>query len=1192
MDSQGRIFIADTANNRVRQLGRDGAISAVAGTGAAGYQGDGGGALQAQLSAPASVSVGRGSILYVADASNNCVRQIGGERKIRTYGGTGTAGYGGDGGPAQQAQLNSPQAVAFAPDGRAYVADTQNGAACRLGPQMRPAQQPEIQIASEDGDEVYVFGPEGRHLGTKHALTGEWLYHFQYDPENRLIGILDRNGKLTRILRDVDGTPTGIQAPFGQVTVLNVDTNNWLTSVANPAGEAVVLGHNDNGLLDSITGPRTFTYEVDYTDIGYVAAASDPSGGTTTFSRVAGLDGREVTRTLPLGQVVVHGISNRSDGAESQVTTYPDGSWSQVIRFADGVTSNRSPAGELSRVVEVPDPRFGMQAPMIRETILATPGGIVATSQHRRAVQRPDPRAIFPIQSQRDETIVNGRTNVVFYDASNLTTTITSPMGRRTTVRTDEVGRPLEFARYDWVPLNYTYNTNGQVAAIIQGTGPGARTLRLGYDPSGWLGSRTNALNQVAQFRYDAAGRPTNAVRADGQILALAYDGEGNPTSIAPPGRPAHVFSYTPVGLLSGYEPPAIGGATNRKTFAWNAARQPASITRADGVAISYTYDTTGQLSRISMPGNDLIYTYNAQGQIASLSATNENLTIGYDYDGHTRVGMALTGPVTGTVAATMDNNFWITTLSVNGGAIQSNSYDSDGRLVAAGDLLLIRNPTNGSVSRTVLGGFTNEYQYNSFGELAGVAVFYKGTNLYSAGYGRDALGRITNRVESIGLAPPQANAFQYDPAGRLVRVVKPGLQNFDYQYDANGNRTNYLRPGQPPCSGTFDLQDRILTCGSNTYAWSTDGELTNVAAGTSSTAYRYDAFGNLTGAVLPGGTNVEYLVDGMGRRVGKKVGGVLRRGFLYGAPTRVVAELDGSNQAVSVFVYASQANVPDYMVRSGATYRIISDHLGSPRLVVDVQTGAVVQQMDHDEFGRVLLDTNPGFQPFGFAGGLYDPDTRLVHFDAREYDPETGRWTSRDPVLFAGADANLYAYIHNDPVNGRDPLGTGPATGNQSPASSSQPSLGHEQGHSHPIPPNMPVYVIIGAHASYGEASIDNPNGAHGYMNNFQHWMDVNNYCLNYTSGHYVEIIEIINAEEHVVGIAPVEDFNFNYVAAEPRPPTFWQGLYMLPGWTVSTLSEHFQASLQVPWDRLHGQEYWDAANYPEGYLQNHPQQ
>ena len=92
----------------------------------------------------------------------------------------------------------------------------------------------------------------------------------------------------------------------------------------------------------------------------------------------------------------------------------------------------------------------------------------------------------------------------------------------------------------------------------------------------------------------------------------------------------------------------------------------------------------------------------------------------------------------------------------------------------------------------------------------------------------------------------------------------------------------------------------------------------------------------------------------------------------------------------------------------------------------IKAATGAVAQRINYDEFGRVLSDTNPGFQPVGFAGGLYDPDTGLVRFGARDYDAFTGRWTARDPILFEGGQSNLYAYVGNDPVNRTDPEGLG----------------------------------------------------------------------------------------------------------------------------------------------------------------------
>jgi len=136
----------------------------------------------------------------------------------------------------------------------------------------------------------------------------------------------------------------------------------------------------------------------------------------------------------------------------------------------------------------------------------------------------------------------------------------------------------------------------------------------------------------------------------------------------------------------------------------------------------------------------------------------------------------------------------------------------------------------------------------------------------------------------------------------------------------------------------------------------------------------------------------------------------------------------DGSVR--SRFVYGTRSTVPDFMLRDGHRFRIVSDDLGSPRLVVDVDSGDVVQRLDYDAFGRVVRDTNRGFQPFGFAGGLYDADTGLVRFGARDYDPETGRWTAHDPIDFAAGDSNLYGYVLGDPVNLVDPSGLYVETG------------------------------------------------------------------------------------------------------------------------------------------------------------------
>ena len=261
--------------------------------------------------------------------------------------------------------------------------------------------------------------------------------------------------------------------------------------------------------------------------------------------------------------------------------------------------------------------------------------------------------------------------------------------------------------------------------------------------------------------------------------------------------------------------------------------------------------------------------------------------------------------------------------------------------------------------------------------------------------------------------------AYQYDLAGRLAEVKVNGLLSASYAYDANGNRLS--RNG---VSGTYDAQDRLLSYGGTSYSYTANGELKRKTQGGASSEYAYDSLGNLLQVQLPGDLHIDYLIDGRNRRIGKKVNGTLVQGFLYQDQLKPIAELDGSGTIVSRFVYADQLNVPAYMTKGGQTYRIISDHLGSPRLVVNSATGEIAQRLDYDEFGNVLLDSNPGFQPFGFAGGIYDQQTGLVRFGARDYDPQTGRWTNKDPIRFGGGDSNLYGYVLGDPINAIDIYG------------------------------------------------------------------------------------------------------------------------------------------------------------------------
>jgi len=110
-------------------------------------------------------------------------------------------------------------------------------------------------------------------------------------------------------------------------------------------------------------------------------------------------------------------------------------------------------------------------------------------------------------------------------------------------------------------------------------------------------------------------------------------------------------------------------------------------------------------------------------------------------------------------------------------------------------------------------------------------------------------------------------------------------------------------------------------------------------------------------------------------------------------------------------------------MVKGRVTYRLIANHLGSVRLVVNTSDNSIAQRIDYDEFGNVFQDTNPGFQPFAFVGGFYDQHIKLSWFGALDYDEYSGRWTSKDPIGFGGG-FNIFGYIEGDPINAIDPEG------------------------------------------------------------------------------------------------------------------------------------------------------------------------
>jgi len=286
--------------------------------------------------------------------------------------------------------------------------------------------------------------------------------------------------------------------------------------------------------------------------------------------------------------------------------------------------------------------------------------------------------------------------------------------------------------------------------------------------------------------------------------------------------------------------------------------------------------------------------------------------------------------------------------------------------------------------------------------------------------HARDALGRITQTQETLLAQAAPTRSYTYDPAGRLTSATI-GTSTTTWGYDLNGNRI--AENGAQ--IATYDSEDRLQSWKGNTYAYNAAGDLASKTTPAGATSYTYDAQGSLRKVTLANGKTITYAIDPAGRRTGKTVNGALQWQLVWLNELRPLARLKANNTLDQTYYYGDKPNVPEAMTTSdGKTYRIVSDQNGSVRLVIDASTGEVAQQIDYDTWGQITNDTNPGFQPFGFAGGLHDPDTGLTRFGVRDYDAETGRWTAKDPILFGGGDSNLYGYVQGDPVNFTDTAG------------------------------------------------------------------------------------------------------------------------------------------------------------------------
>jgi RHS repeat-associated protein len=549
----------------------------------------------------------------------------------------------------------------------------------------------------------------------------------------------------------------------------------------------------------------------------------------------------------------------------------------------------------------------------------------------------------------------------------------------------------------------------------LTSTTTGNRTSHITYDTQGNIASIVTADGKILNYAYDSMNRIKTQTLPDSSMIGYKYDADGNMTVLTNPKRVNYGFDYTKVNLRKTMATILSGNYQ----YVYDKERNLKSLTFPSGKKIVNTY-ASGLLK--TMTASEVItnFTYGCSSLLAGVTKGSDKVT--YGYDGTLLISDTRSGLLNQFIGYSYNKEFQVTLLNY-AGTSQPFIYDNDGLLINAGSFTINRNIQNGLPESISDGTFINTRTFSGYGELDRNSYSIKGNSKYSYDLTRDLTGRITQKSETID-GVTSTYAYVYDTNGRLTQIKRNNIPLETYTYDTNGNRlteNNTLRNVNR--SYTFSTEDQILTAGSETYEFDADGYLTRKTSGANVFTYQYSSNGELLSATLPGGNFITYDHDPLGRRISKRINGNITEKYLWKDAITLLAIYDGNNNLIMRFTYAD-GRMPVSMTYNGNIYYLAYDQVGSLKTVTDT-SGNTLKMIDYDSFGSIISETNQTMKiPFGFAGGLHDRETGIVRFGARDYAPDLGRWTAKDPIDFAGGDMNLYGYVANDPINFGDSMG------------------------------------------------------------------------------------------------------------------------------------------------------------------------
>jgi RHS repeat-associated protein len=858
-------------------------------------------------------------------------------------------------------------------------------------------------VPDPSAPELYRFDPAGRHLATYDARTGAELRRFEYDEDGRLSAIVEgdqartdvawQDGHIARVT-SADGQQTTLTAgapwvlrqPDGQETRLTFSERGRLLEVVGPLGATRSYSYDGEGLLVEAThegSSQTLTREVD--DAGVTVTHTDARGRETVYR--AELDGQVLVRrtTTPGGGV----FASRTDG-DSVTSEDPDGN---VIRRARGIVSSLE--------------RWDPDSYALADLEITSPGFAPMTMTSRTRTEWDDALPGAGIRRHTHELTRRvgntTRTWTDVYDRETLQRLTESAAGLVQATTYDAQGRMLERDLDPALdPITYTYDARGNLTSRAQG----GEVITYTWEGDDLTGLDGGPSGRVSWTR-DVAGRPTSLTLAGGASWGFEYDDAGQLTRRTGPAGESHVYTYDDHGNLATAQAPGRAPLTREYAQGLDLAR----VTFPGGEVLERTYDDAGRLSAISTPDSDVGITYD-QGTDRPRALTWSDGALEWEERLTYQAGFVATrtfladGAAVATARYTYDGFRALERVEVDRPV--AIARDADGRITVLDGWALTRSGPLGAPSAASSGAASWEYAYDRRGRLVrrtlrlGNAVLFEHADTFGAS------GHVEARAERVTGQPDRSLTFAYDVDGQLTSADVDGVAR-TYAWDAQRNRTND--------GATYGPDDALTSWDLGPVEVDANGRVTR-RGGWSLT---YGARGELLEATSAGAT-VRYGWDALGRMV-RRVQGAQDVRFLYTNTSNPfqVTHAVGADGAIESYLYDEAGNMLEARL-GGQRYLVATDRVGTPRALFTT-SGALAGEVVRGPWGEVEAASGVHLW-VGFAGGIEDPDTGLVRFGMRDYDPLQGRWMAPDPAGFSGSPTNLYAYVAGDPIAHRDPTG------------------------------------------------------------------------------------------------------------------------------------------------------------------------